>query len=134
MQRKSQVGGILAIISGIAGMIESLVNVAILMFVEYASTASGHSTRGDERVPIGALLFFGFAAVVIFILAVAAIAGGVCAIRKQRWGVALGGAICGILTFLPTGIVATVLVSQTRGEFSGPTPTAVDETEAPRNA
>lgn len=62
-------------------------------------------------------------------LGLIAIAGGIFAIRRKVWGVALAGAICaivpphpwGYLTWTPVlGILAVVLVALSKNEFAGP--------------
>jgi len=62
-------------------------------------------------------------------LGLIAIGGGIFAIRRKLWGVALAGAICaivpphpwGYLTWTPVlGILAVVFVALSKNEFAGP--------------
>jgi len=45
------------------------------------------------------------------------IIGGVFALQRMKWGWALAGSILAIIAFLPLGIAATVLVTQSKSEF-----------------
>jgi hypothetical protein len=47
-----------------------------------------------------------------------AIAGGIFAIQRKRWGWALAGSIAAAINPLPLGIVAIVLVILSKNEFS----------------
>ena len=62
------------------------------------------------------LNLFGWPALVLGIMA---IIGGVFAIRRQKWGLALAGAICAVLIPPPfiLGIVAVVFVALAHSEF-----------------
>jgi hypothetical protein len=62
-------------------------------------------------------------------LGLIAIVGGIFAIRRKFWGLALAGAICaivpphpwGYLTWTPVlGILAVVFVALSKNEFTGP--------------
>jgi hypothetical protein len=52
------------------------------------------------------------------LLSALGIAGGIFALKRRKWGIALAGAIAGVLTFMPCGIAAIILISQAQGEFS----------------
>ena len=62
------------------------------------------------------LSLFGWPALVLGIMA---IIGGVFAIRRQKWGLALAGAICAVLIPPPfiLGILAVVFVALAHSEF-----------------
>ncbi len=64
------------------------------------------------------------------VIGLVAVAGGIFAIRRQRWGLALAGAICAVFpphpwgSFIWTpvlGILAIVLLAQSKKEFSSAT-------------
>jgi hypothetical protein len=77
----------------------------------------------------GVLTFFvaGLGALIgapLIILSIVAIVGGVFAIRKRVWGLALAGAICGFIVGLPfiapailLGIPAIVFTALGKGQF-----------------
>ena len=89
--KKPLIAGILSIIAGVTGL---------LMGFAYAISIAP---------PLGG----------IAILGIIGIAGGVCAVKRTRWGLALAGAICSLLA-LPLGIAAIILVILSRGEFNLP--------------
>ncbi|GAG33364.1 unnamed protein product, partial [marine sediment metagenome] len=53
-------------------------------------------------------------------LGVVAIIGGIFALRRKLWGLALAGAICAIPCSAALGILATIFVSLGRREFAQP--------------
>jgi hypothetical protein len=61
-----------------------------------------------------------YAAIGLFFALVGALAvvGGIFALKKKRWGLALAGAIAGTITFFPCGIAAVILVSMGQPEFN----------------
>jgi hypothetical protein len=123
MQNKSQVGGILAIVSGALGVIGSLFMIAMIIFIRYMFTSPefGVGPEGGEVFMI-IFLVYGIGGFVLLILGATGIVGGIYAMKKRLWGLALAGAICGIITFLPTGVIATVFIAQAQKEFSSPNP------------
>lgn len=123
MQNKSQVGGILAIVSGALGVIGSLFMIAMIIFIRYMFTSPefGVGTEGGEVFMI-IFLVYGIGGFVLLILGATGIVGGIYAMKKRLWGLALAGAICGIITFLPTGVIATVFIAQAQKEFSSTNP------------
>ena len=50
-------------------------------------------------------------------LSVLAFFGGVSALQRKRWGLALAGSIISFLPFSPLGLVALILVALSRNEF-----------------
>jgi uncharacterized membrane protein YidH (DUF202 family) len=63
-------------------------------------------------------------AVVVIVLGIVAIVGGVCAISRQMWGLALAGAICALFppSLCVLGILAIVFVVRAKKEFGISTP------------
>ena len=55
--------------------------------------------------------------IITLILGAIAIYGGICAIRREKFGWAIGGGICALLTFIFLGIPGLILVIIARGEF-----------------
>ena len=121
MQNKSQVGGVLTIISGVFGLIEFLGMIGMTIFLSYIFTSPTFNVRPGSHESLRMVqLVYGIMAFVLLVLGVVAIVGGIYAMKKRLWGMALAGAICGILTFLPLGIIATVFIAQAQKEFSSP--------------
>jgi len=52
-------------------------------------------------------------------LGAVALVGGICALRRRMWGLALAGAICALfpLVVVPVGVLAIVFVSLGKKEF-----------------
>jgi hypothetical protein len=123
MQNKSQLGGILTIVSGVLGLIWFLVIMAFIAFFKQigGSYSFGYGLSDREVLSI-IVLFYGFWAFLLLILGIISIVGGVYALKRQLWGLALAGAICSIFTFLPLGIVATIFTAQAQKEFQKPNP------------
>jgi len=56
-------------------------------------------------------------AFVMIIAGVLAIVGGVFAMKKKKWGVALAGSIGSIIAFMPCGIASIIFVIMGKEEF-----------------
>lgn len=99
---KPTTSGILSIISGALGIIFGLLAFARAHNVERAFRHIG-------------LDFVGF---MLLVLGILAVTGGIYALLRKVWGLALAGAICAI--FSPgwiMGILATIFVSISKDEF-----------------
>jgi len=62
--------------------------------------------------------FFAVFSGVAIALGVIALVGGICALKRRCWGMALAGAICALFPVFPLGILAIIFVSKGRQEFS----------------
>ena len=108
---KPTVAGILAIITGALGLLW-----AICLFIGYAVVA------GTLDIPTGYIpefvpgIVLGMA-IPTLILAILALIGGIYAVQRKIWGLALAGSIAAILAFFPLGIPATVFTAQSKNEF-----------------
>ena len=92
------VAGILDLLIGIPalliGIVLSLVGAMLPQWIAEAPELAG----GLEGIPME---FFTGMGVVMSLLAVVAIVGGIFALRKRRWGLALAGSICAIFAGVP---------------------------------
>jgi len=88
----------------------------------------GHVIRAE--LVAGTLTHWQFGPVFI-VLGLITIVGGIFAVRRRVWGLALAGAICAVFPFHPygsliwtpiLGILAIVFVALSRNEFSSATP------------
>jgi len=108
---KPTVAGILDIISGVLGLMG-----AISMFIGFGVVS------GALGIPTGYIpgfvpeLVLGLA-IPLAIIAILALVGGIYAVRRKMWGLALAGSIVAIFTFLPLGIPAVIFAAQSRNEF-----------------
>jgi len=113
MERTSKptVAGILAIISGVLGLIG-----AVSMFIGFGvvSGALGIPTGYIPGFVPGVVLGM---AIPTLIIAILALVGGIYAVQRKQWGWTLAGSIAAIIVFLPLGIASTVLSAQSKSEF-----------------
>ncbi len=122
------VAGILSIVAGALSLAGGLIAAIILTVVV---TVSNNQPQN-----------LGFAAVAIWIVAIpflaisaVAIAGGVFALRRKLWGLALAGAICTLFTLWAwiLGIAAIVLIILSKNEFDHLYPVLPSSPEPPRD-
>lgn len=108
---KPTVAGILAIISGVLGLIG-----AVSMFIGFAvvSGALGIPTGYIPEFVPGIVLG---TAMPTLIIAILALVGGIYTVQRKMWGLALAGSIAAILAFFPLGIPAVIFTAQSRDEF-----------------
>lgn len=97
-------GGILTIISGsimvVGGILASGVPWALIPEIS-AALAEAPTGVGGGFIAIG----------------VVALVGGVYALRRRIWGLALAGAICAAFPAMPLGVLAIIFISIAKREF-----------------
>ena len=110
---KPTAAGILTIIAGFLGL---LIGIALAVGLGIAGTMIG-------VIPgIPGIGFLALIAIPGIILSIVAIVGGIYALRRRLWGLALAGAICSLLFTIPLlgwilAILAIIFVSLGKGEF-----------------
>lgn len=107
---KPTVAGILSIVAGALGIIAGIVVATI--------GTIGGGVLGELGLPFIARLVVTATAAPLVLSAVA-IVGGVYALKRRIWGLALAGAICALLippTFV-LGILAIIFVAMGKDEF-----------------
>ena len=57
------------------------------------------------------------ASIVLIVVGIIAIAGGVSALRRRNWGLALAGSILAVPGIPPAGVFALILIAMSRKEF-----------------
>ena len=108
---KPVLSGVFNIISGVLGLI-----TAASYFVGYGVTS------GALGIPTGPIpefvpgIIMGMA-IPTLILSILALIGGIYALQRKTWGLALAGSIAAILVFLPLGIPALIFAAQAKDEF-----------------
>lgn len=105
---KPTIGGILMILSG------ALASLGALNYAVGLSNARGFG-EGDMP-PFVPSIIFGIPSVTT-IIGVFALACGVLAIQRKRWGWSLAGSIAATVSVLPLGIAAIILIALSRDEF-----------------
>ena len=123
MQNNARVGGILSIVAGAFGMLWIIVAVFLIVASFFVYTEPYYDVAPSTDVLLIAILFYGFLGLLLA-AGVLAIVGGVFALRKKVWGLALTGAIAGTITFFPCGIPAIIFTSLGRKEFNNKEPPA----------
>ncbi len=103
---KPTTAGILSIIAGVFGLIGALV-VGVI----------GGTIAGLEDI-LGLGTLFAAIAIPLIIIAIIAIVGGVYALKRRIWGLALAGTICALFCFWLLGIPAIIFVALGKREFS----------------
>jgi len=120
MSNNAKVGGILSIVCGGFGILG--IGWAVLWI--YMSTLMFDLPQDpftpafpQEMFQIMAIIYGGMGLILALIGALA-IVGGVFALKKKHWALALAGAIAGTVTFFPCGIPAIIFVSLGKEEFT----------------
>ncbi|MBN1855570.1 MAG: hypothetical protein JW846_01295 [Dehalococcoidia bacterium] len=106
---KATSGGIMCLVAGTWGVMSGV----ILTFITSSYPTVWIRLSLMETVLVNRLAPFGAA------LGLVAILGGVYALRRRRWGLALAGAICAAMIPPPlfVGVLAIVFISVGRDEF-----------------
>lgn len=122
MQNNARIGGILSIVAGGLGILGALMLIlfAVLMGVLFNSEAVTHDRELADFPFYVFVIMYIVPGVIGILLSVLAIVGGIYGIKKKNWGFALAGAIAGVLTFFPCGVVAVIFTSLGKAEFNAP--------------
>ncbi|MFO7996857.1 MAG: hypothetical protein R6U93_06965 [Dehalococcoidia bacterium] len=105
---KPTVAGILTIL---AGVFQVIVGIAIVLMGLIGSAFI-------EIEAIEAIEWLGLIGLPLAILGIVSIVGGVFALKRRMWGLALTGAICAMMAGNPiNGTLAIIFVSLGKGEF-----------------
>lgn len=108
-------GGILSIVSGAISILYSLFFILpFLMILLFSSETSAPEDDWDLWFPLIFLTPFTLA---FTVLGVMAIIGGIQALKRKRFGLALGGAICGSVFMQVFGIPAVIFIALSKDEF-----------------
>ena len=125
MEDKSQVAGVLSIISGALGILGIVLVVVFFRFMVKLVELDPVAFDVDPTFPyeFSKLLIFMYTTIGVLgtIVGILGIVGGVFAIKRKYWGLALAGAIASIFTFFPCGVAAVVFVSMAKPDFNAST-------------
>ncbi len=117
MHNYSRIGGILSIISGAFGIIWTGFFVFFSLYMFQFMSGPGYGAPPHEFFTV-MKVFYSSIGAFFAVVGILAIIGGVFALKRRRWGLALAGAIAGTVTFFPTGIPAIIYVTMAKPEFS----------------
>ncbi|MFV2071772.1 MAG: hypothetical protein ACC742_03860 [Thermoanaerobaculales bacterium] len=112
---KATVAGILDIIAGISGLVGGIPLLAIALIGSgVLGTLSDPEMRPLAILPVALFLPL---ALLCFVSGVLAIVGGIAALNRRRWGLALAGSIAAVFGFFPVGIAAVIFTVLAASEF-----------------
>ncbi len=115
---KPIVAGILNIIAGVFNLLGTffvlIVLVAIGSGILALSTVVNLMPMWLSGIAQGLLIIM---AVLLAIFSALPLIGGIYAVQRKNWGLALAGSIVAILSSTPLGIASTVLVALSKNEF-----------------
>jgi hypothetical protein len=117
--RWAMVGGILSVVSGAFGILGGLAMVlfgALFGWLITLGDSYSYNTSPEELATVFAIMY-GVMGAGLIILSILALIGGIFAIRRKAWGLALAGAIAAVMVFFPIGVVSVVFISMARLEF-----------------
>ncbi len=125
MTNNARLGGILTIVSGAFGIFSFACALFIILMMRFlfsmASTPFGSPFPDEFFITLMTIFYSAFG--IFYLLAGAlGIVGGIFALKKKHWRVALAGAIAGSFTFLLCGVPAIIFVTLAKPEFSARKP------------
>jgi len=104
----------LPIIAGILAIVSAGIKLLLLIGVLVASIFAIAPTTS---FPINTVALVPIVMVPLLAMAFLALTGGIFALQRKKWGLALAGSIVAILPFSLLGIAATILVVLSKDEF-----------------
>jgi hypothetical protein len=129
---KPTTGGILSIVAGVPA-ITGGITLALLATGVASLGAILWMIPGMDKAPVlpgilgGVGIFLGLIAILPIALGAVAIVGGVYALKRRKWGLALAGSICSVITVALLGIPALIFVILGKDEFEASPVTAVSQ-------
>jgi len=125
MGNNAKVGGILSIVSGGFGVLFGAFYMLLIFFFNFMITNIPQTmpqTPMEPEFPQEMFLImaaiYGGIGLILALIGVLAIVGGVYALKKKHWGLALAGAIASDIVFSPCGIPALIFVCLGKDEFT----------------
>ena len=119
MDDNAKVGGVLSIVSGafgifgLAGALFSLYMFRLMFSETFIPYGSGPPAEFFTVITI----IYATWGLLFALIGVLGVVGGIFALKKKRWGLALAGSIAGTVTFFPCGIPAIIFVTLAKPEF-----------------
>jgi hypothetical protein len=112
---KGTVAGIIDIIAGVAGLMGG---IPILVLALGGAAALGMVPEPEaNRLALLPLVLFLPLAALVFLAGIIAIIGGIAALNRRRWGLAVAGSIAAIFGFFPLGVLAVIFTVLAEPEF-----------------
>jgi len=118
---KPQVAGILSILGGVVGLMGSF---GILIAI--TAISAGRHWAGNWDWEVGDVIPILWAiGIPMFLCAVTSIVGGIFAVQRKYWGLALAGSITAFCPIWIFGLMATIFTAISKDEFKPESKTAV---------
>jgi hypothetical protein len=116
---KPIVAGILDIVGGALSILGSIgVIIGIMFFIPVTIVGPGPVPELDRWLIPGVLeTILVIAAVFLLIVGILPIIGGIYALQRKKWGLALAGSIAAIFGSTIMGILATIFTAMSKDEF-----------------
>ena len=113
---KPTVAGILSIVSGVSRIIGSIIVTMILLFIPVYSSVGPGPVHGISIPGILSTVLIPIA-IFMFVTAILSLIGGIFAIQRKKWRLALTGSIAAIFGSTIIGILATIFTVMAKDEF-----------------
>lgn len=122
MSNNAKVAGILTIISGAFGVFWSVSTLFLILVTRFLFGVPHiyYPFAPHPGLFTLMMIFYSVFTLKFVLVGILGIVGGVFALKKERWGLALAGAIAGAVTFFPCGIAAIIYITMAKPEFSTP--------------
>ena len=117
---KPMVAGILNIVTGASSLLGFVMVMISLVFVPVSMNAVGPGPALGYNhwfIPGFVETILLIVAVFLLIVSVLPILGGIYALQRKKWGLALAGSIAAILVPTLLGVVSTIFIAISKDEF-----------------
>ena len=112
---KATIAGILDITAGVFGLVGG-VPLLVLAFGGAAVLGMVPEPEANRLAAMPLVLFLPLA-FLCFVTGLVAVIGGITALNRRRWGLAVAGSIAAIFGFFPVGIAAVIFTVLAEPEF-----------------
>jgi len=111
-------GGVINIVAAGLSLVTAIVLVACaIMFQLMASDPAFYYE--DQEVFSFLVPFFWVMALFVFALGIPSLIGGIFSLQRKKWGWAIAGSVCTVLTNTILGAIALIFIAMSRKEFDG---------------
>ncbi len=117
---KATIAGVLDIIAGVMSLIGSAVLLMLGVVGSGAVSAAGVHDPEAAQFAFVPMALFAPLALLCLIIGLLGVVGGMAAIRRNRYWLALVGSIAALFSFFPLGIPAIILTVMAEREFHHP--------------
>ena len=109
------VAGVLSIVSGVFGI---FISIALILFSVFFMNIESFPVTTPHDFPFLLLQVVSMVwGIILLVLSIVSIIGGIYALQRKLWSLALAGSIVSMLVFFPIGIAAVIFVGLSREEF-----------------